>query len=96
MLDGTTPKTGKVWHKVHLEFHCQGLPTSADFLICPIGNNEVILGMPWLKDQNPSIDWREQTLCHEPSKAQTGYVTQRNYLGAGLLGTNGIMVNYST
>jgi hypothetical protein len=62
MLDGTTPKTGKVWHKVHLEFECQGLPTSGDFLICPIGSNQVILGMPWLKDQNPSIDWREQTL----------------------------------
>jgi hypothetical protein len=62
MLDGTTPKTGKIWHKVHLKFHCQGLPTSADFLICPIGNNDVILGMPWLKDQNPQIDWKEQTL----------------------------------
>jgi hypothetical protein len=63
MLNGSTPKTGKVWHKVHLEFQCQGLPTSADFLVCPISNNQVILGMPWLKNQNPSIDWREQTIA---------------------------------
>jgi hypothetical protein len=62
MLDGSTPKMGKVWHKVHLEFHCQGLPTSADFLICPISDNQAILGMPWLKTQNPDIDWKEQTI----------------------------------
>jgi hypothetical protein len=63
MLDGSTPKTGKVWHKVHLQFQCQGLPSSAEFLICPIGNNQIILGMPWLKTQNPHIDWKEQTLA---------------------------------
>jgi hypothetical protein len=62
MLDGSTPKTGKVWHKVHLEFQCQGLPTSAEFLVCLISSNEVILGMPWLKDQNPDINWKEQTI----------------------------------
>jgi hypothetical protein len=69
MLDGSTPKTGKVWHKVHLEFHCQGLPTSADFLVCPIGENQAILGMPWLKTQNPDIDWKEQTVTF-PERAQ--------------------------
>jgi hypothetical protein len=62
MLDGSTPKTGKVWHKVHLEFQCQGVPTSAEFLVCPIDNNQAILGMPWLKNQNPSINWKEQTI----------------------------------
>jgi hypothetical protein len=60
MLDGSNPKTGKVWHKVHLEFICQGITSSADFLICPIGDNHAILGMPWLKSQNPSINWKEQ------------------------------------
>jgi hypothetical protein len=62
MLDGSTPKTGKIWHKVHLEFQCQGLPTSAEFLVCPIGSNKAILGIPWLKDQNPDINWKEQTI----------------------------------
>jgi hypothetical protein len=62
MLDRSSPKTGRVWHKVHLEFQCQGLPTSAEFLICPIGSNQAILGMPWLKTQNPNINWKEQTI----------------------------------
>jgi hypothetical protein len=62
MLDGSNPKTGKVWHKVHLQFQCQGIPSSAKFLICPIGNNQMILGIPWLKAQNPHINWKEQTL----------------------------------
>jgi hypothetical protein len=65
MLNGSTPKTGKVWDKVHIEFQCQGLPTSAEFLVCPIGNNQAILGMPWLKAQNPSINWKEQSITFE-------------------------------
>jgi hypothetical protein len=67
MLDGSTPKTGKVWHKVIIEFECQGLPSSAEFLVCPIGNNQAILGMPWLKNQNPSIDWKEQVVTFSES-----------------------------
>jgi hypothetical protein len=62
MLNGSLPKTGKVWHRVHLNFQCQGLPTTADFLVCPIGENQAILGMPWLKTQNPDINWKEQTV----------------------------------
>jgi hypothetical protein len=73
MLDGSTTKIGRVWHKVHLKFQCQGLPTSADFLVCPIGNNQVILGMPWLRDQNPSIDWKEQTI----TLAESGWVASK-------------------
>jgi hypothetical protein len=62
MLDGSLPKTGKVWSKVLRKFTCQGIPSSTEFLVCPIGNNQAILGMPWLKNQNPSIDWKEQTI----------------------------------
>jgi hypothetical protein len=62
MLDGSLPKNGKVWHKVSLEFTCQGIPSTAEFLVCPIGKNQAILGMPWLQDQNPDIDWKEQTI----------------------------------
>jgi hypothetical protein len=62
MLDGSLPKNGKVWHKVFLEFTCQGIPSTAEFLVCPIGKNQAILGMPWLQDQNPDIDWKEQTI----------------------------------
>jgi hypothetical protein len=60
MLDRSLPKNGKVWHKVSLEFTCQGIPSTAEFLVCPIGNNQAILGLPWLKDKNPDIDWKEQ------------------------------------
>jgi hypothetical protein len=62
MLDGSLPKNGKVWHKVSLEFTCQGIPSTAEFLVCPIGKNQAILGMPWLQDQNPDIDWKGQTI----------------------------------
>jgi hypothetical protein len=62
MLDGSLPKTGKVWSKVSLKFTCQGIPSAAEFLVCPIGENQAILGMPWLKEQNPNINWKDQTV----------------------------------
>jgi hypothetical protein len=62
MLDGSNLKTGKVWHKVDLKFYCQGLPTLVKFMVCPIGDNQVILGMPWLKEQNLNINWKEQQI----------------------------------
>jgi hypothetical protein len=60
MLDGSLLKTGKVWSKVVLKFTCQGIPSSTKFLVCPIGDNQAILGMPWLKDQNPTITLSEK------------------------------------
>jgi hypothetical protein len=62
MLDGSLAKTRKVWSKVCLIFTCQGIPSSAEFLVCPIGDNSAILGMPWLKEQNPDINWKEQKI----------------------------------
>jgi hypothetical protein len=62
MLDRSLPRTGKVWHKVKLHFECQGLPSIAEFLVCPIGTNQAILRMPWLKDQNPQINWKKQSI----------------------------------
>src|SRR5687768_3711648 len=35
---------------------------TTEFYITDIGDNDVILGMDWLKKHNPEIDWAEQTI----------------------------------
>jgi hypothetical protein len=32
------------------------------FLITGLGNQKIILGLPWLREHNPEINWKEGTL----------------------------------
>ena len=43
--------------KYHLIFTTQGHRFSALFYTLPLGNRNIILGMPWLKKANPDINW---------------------------------------
>ena len=36
-----------------------------------LGNENVILGLPWLKDVNPSIDWTKKTIALKESIDQS-------------------------
>ena len=33
-----------------------------DFLVTDLGGEDVILGLPWLREANPSIDWEKGLL----------------------------------
>ncbi|KAF8747867.1 Retrotransposon gag protein [Rhizoctonia solani] len=57
MLDGTISQTGWIWHQVQLTVLINDHSHSIPFLICPIGNTPAILGMTWLTQESPLIDW---------------------------------------
>ncbi|KAF8701563.1 hypothetical protein RHS03_06511, partial [Rhizoctonia solani] len=57
MLDGTISQTGCIWHQVKLAVLANGHPHTIPFLVCPIGNTPAILGMTWLTQESPLIDW---------------------------------------
>ncbi|QRW26175.1 Retrotransposable element Tf2 protein [Rhizoctonia solani] len=57
MLDGTISQTGRIWHQVQLAVLANGHKHSIPFLVCPIGNTSAILGMTWLTQESPLIDW---------------------------------------
>ena len=57
-VDGTTNESGKITHCTwaHIVFDDQQLLTR--FLITNTGKHDVLLGLPWLKEHNPNIDWK--------------------------------------
>ncbi|QRW23068.1 Retrotransposable element Tf2 protein [Rhizoctonia solani] len=62
MLDGTISQTSCIWHQVHLTVLANGHTHSIPFLVCPIGNTPAILGMTWLTQESPLIDWNLGTV----------------------------------
>ncbi|QRW21782.1 Retrotransposable element Tf2 protein [Rhizoctonia solani] len=69
MLDGTISQTGRIWHQVHLAVLANGHSHSIPFLVCPIGNTPAILGMTWLTQESPFIDWNQGTITF-PNQVQ--------------------------
>ncbi|EUC55739.1 Transposon Tf2-1 polyprotein, partial [Rhizoctonia solani AG-3 Rhs1AP] len=68
MLDGSLAPS-QVTHYVKLAFLCEGRKSTQRFLICPIGRHKIILGSPWLKEENPQINWQQGSLKYEEAKA---------------------------
>ena len=40
----------------------------ADLVSLPLSGYDVILGMPWLHQYNPTIDWKQKTICFSDSR----------------------------
>jgi hypothetical protein len=57
MLNGSTPQTGKIWKKVKLTFEYDNCTMNHELLVSPIGNHSAILGIKWLEQETPEIDW---------------------------------------
>ena len=47
----------RIRHCVQLTFWLQGRKCTEHFYVMPLGNPTIILGMPWLKHQQPHIQW---------------------------------------
>ncbi|CCO35828.1 Retrotransposable element Tf2 155 kDa protein type 1 [Rhizoctonia solani AG-1 IB] len=62
MLDGSNPKQGKIWRKATLTFSFNDRTMTHDFLISPIGAHSAILGIKWLEQEAPEIDWTTRQL----------------------------------
>ena len=57
-VDRTTNQSGRITHCTwaHIVFDNQQLLTR--FLIMNTGKSNILLGLPWLKEQNPTINWK--------------------------------------
>src|SRR5258707_6635447 len=61
-VDGTTNINGEIREKCLITIDCQGKEMTDWFYVTALGDQNFILGLPWLKKYNPAIEWREKTL----------------------------------
>ena len=60
-VDGTPNKKGTISHYAKGELEVNGRKFLTSFLITGLGEESVILGLPWLQKINPIIDWKKGT-----------------------------------
>jgi Retroviral aspartyl protease len=61
-VDGTKNKQGTIRYYTDLDIQVNGKMNTERFLITGLENQKIILGLPWLREYNPEINWKEGTL----------------------------------
>jgi hypothetical protein len=57
-IDNTTNKSGRITHYLDLDVYTKGIHKEMRFLITDIGNEDILLGYPWLASFEPKFSWR--------------------------------------
>src|SRR6266436_3172550 len=58
-VDGTPNKEGTITHQVELDLKIGDRVQRETLLVSGLGKQKVILGLPWLQENNPDINWRK-------------------------------------
>jgi hypothetical protein len=61
-VDGTPNKRGIIEKFVKVTVEIKNRSKDYIFLVTALGRQQIILGYPWLEEENPDIDWRQQTI----------------------------------
>jgi len=61
-VDGTTNKSGIIEHCTWINLTIEKKKIPVRFLITDLGKETIILGLPWLEDYNPRIDWERRSM----------------------------------
>ncbi len=61
-IDGTHNKAGSIKEYVDLQVQCGPKKEEMRFLVTHIGEDELVLGYPWLAAFQPKIDWKQAVL----------------------------------
>jgi hypothetical protein len=61
-IDGTLNEAGSITHKVKLSLKVGSDEEIFEFYVTSLGPEKVILGLPWLRYRNPTINWQEGTM----------------------------------
>ena len=67
-VDGTLNKKGTIRKYVELPITINGKKTQEWLLVTGLGKLKIILGFPWLNEQNPVIDWKIGTVSFPEKK----------------------------
>jgi hypothetical protein len=61
-IDNTTNKSGMITQYLDLNIVTEGIHKEMQFLITDIGQEEVLLGYPWLATFEPKFNWKSATM----------------------------------
>jgi len=61
-VDGTLNVDGSITHETFLKVRLNGKEKTLCFYLANIGNEEAILGYPFLESLDPTINWKEATI----------------------------------
>jgi len=62
LADGKPRAMGPVTHMTKVPMDISSHRELATFQVANLQNHEVILGMPWLREHNPTIDWNDKRI----------------------------------
>ena len=64
-INGMHNKAGAITHFVDLQVRCGTEIKDMKFLVTNLGEDEIVLGYPWLAAFEPKIDWKSAVLAEE-------------------------------
>jgi len=71
LADGKPSAMGPVTHMTKVPMDISSHRELATFQVANLQNHEVILGMPWLREHNPTIDWNDQRITFNSERCTT-------------------------
>ena len=71
LADGKPSAMGPVTHIAKVPMDINSHRELATFQVANLLHHEVILGMPWLKEHNPTIDWNEKKITFNSERCTT-------------------------
>jgi len=71
LADGKPSAMGPVTHLTKVPMDIGSHRELATFQVANLQNHEVILGMPWLKEHNPTIDWNDKRITFNSERCTT-------------------------
>lgn len=83
-VDGTPNQNGTITHHAFLPLYFGDKFTMAFLLVTSLGKEDIILGLPWLKQRNPTINWKEGTISINKTTTATSLAQQKEVIAKPL------------
>jgi len=61
-IDNTANQARKITHYITLDIQTRGIRKTIQFLVTNIGNEDIILGYPWMAAFEPKFSWKHATI----------------------------------
>jgi len=74
LADGKPSAMGPVAHMTKVPMDISSHRELATFQVANLQNHEVILGVPWLKEHNPTIDWNDKRITFNSERCTTWWL----------------------